>query len=113
MIVVKRGLDGIGQYLDRLIGREIFLVFFVQPTCNRHGIGYTARMELDTYDDYDRYDNSVDDLTDEEAIEELMSEGYTEEEARRMMGEYDADDYTEQDDDIPEMDDFIDEEDFD
>ena len=70
-------------------------------------------MELDNYDDYDRYDNSVDDLTDEEAIEELMSEGYTEEEARRMMGEYDADDYTEQDDDIPEMDDFIDEEDFD
>ena len=70
-------------------------------------------MELDNYDDYDRYDNSVDDLTDEEAIEELMSEGYTEEEARRMMGEYDADDYTDHDDDIPEMDDFIDEEDFD
>ena len=111
MIVVKPGLDGIGQ--------NIFLVFLDATTCIPAGIGYTARMELDNYDDYDRYDNTLEDLTDEEAIEELMSEGYSEAEARRMLGEYDADDdYTEHDDDIPEMSDFdasdfVDDEDFD
>jgi hypothetical protein len=64
------------------------------------------------------YDSSVDDLTDEEAIEELVAEGYSEAEARRMLGEYDADDeFREHDDDIPEMGDFdardlVDDEDF-
>jgi hypothetical protein len=48
-----------------------------------------------------------------------MAEGYSEAEARRMIGLYDADDdYTEHDDDIPEMSDFdasdfVDDEDFD
>ena len=76
----------------------------------------------DNTNDYDNdlaYDSSVDDLTDEEAIAELMEEGYSEEEARRMLGEYDYDEkYYDHDDDIPDMDDFdprdlIDEEDFD
>lgn len=62
------------------------------------------------------YDSMIDDLTDEEAIAELMEEGYSEAEARRMLGDYDPDnDYTEHDDDIPDMDDFrdfVDDEDF-
>lgn len=64
------------------------------------------------------YDSSIEDLTDEEAIEELVAEGYSEAEARRMLGEYDADeDFREHDDDIPEMGDFdardlVDDEDF-
>jgi hypothetical protein len=79
-------------------------------------------MDIDTYDDYDRYDNTVEDLTDEEAIEELVSEGYTEEEARRMLGEYDANDfadcdyYDDEPNDIPSDDviqDIIDDEDSD
>jgi hypothetical protein len=50
-----------------------------------------------------------------------MSEGYSEDEARRMAGDYDADDYSgsevDLDRDVPEMDDFdsedfVDEEDF-
>lgn len=74
---------------------------------------------MTNYNDDDlAYDNSVDELTDEEAIEELMEEGYTEAEARRMLGDYDPDDYTDHDDDIPEMSDFdasdlVDDEDFD
>ena len=74
---------------------------------------------MTNYNDDDlAYDNSVEELTDEEAIEELMEEGYTEEEARRMLGDYDPDDYTDHDDDIPEMSDFdasdlVDDEDFD
>jgi hypothetical protein len=63
------------------------------------------------YDESDLFDT-------DEAIAELMQEGYSETEARRMVGEYDPDDYREHDDDIPEMDDFdasdfVDEEDFD
>jgi hypothetical protein len=51
-----------------------------------------------------------------------MSEGYSEDEARRMAGDYDPDDYdggeTDLDRDVPEMEDFdaedfVDEEDFD
>ena len=112
MIVVRPGLDGIGQ--------NIFLVFLDATTCIPAGIGYTARMDIDPYYDNadDQYDNTIEEMTDEEAIEELMSEGYSEAEARRMLGEYDADDYTEHDDDIPEMSDFdasdfVDDEDFD
>jgi hypothetical protein len=75
-------------------------------------------MDIDPYYDNtdDQYDNTIEEMTDEEAIEELMAEGYSEAEARRMIGEYDADDdYTEHDDDIPDFDpnDFVDEEDFD
>ena len=91
-------------------------------TCIPQQTRYTARMDIDTYDDYDRYDNTVEDLTDEEAIEELVSEGYTEEEARRMLGEYDANDfadcdyYDDEPNDIPSDDviqDIIDDEDSD
>lgn len=63
------------------------------------------------------YDES--DLFDaEEMVAELMEEGYPEDEARRMVGEYDPTEYYEHDDDIPEMEDFdsqdfVDEEDFD
>ena len=72
-------------------------------------------MDLDTYDDYDRYDNTVDDLTDEEAIEELVAEGYTEEEAIRMIGEQDSDDFyglNDESDDLPDYADYCDDEDF-
>ena len=63
------------------------------------------------YDEADVFD--VDEMMDE-----LMAEGYTEEEALRMIGDYDPDDYREHDDDIPDMEDFdaedfVDEEDFD
>lgn len=77
---------------------------------------------MDIDNDYDNddfaYDSSVDELTDEEAIAELVEEGYTEEEARRMMGDYDHDEYHEHDDDIPDTADIdpadlVDDEDFD
>jgi len=62
------------------------------------------------------YDSMIDDLTDEEAVMELMEEGYSEEEARRMLGDYESDEtYYDHDDDIPDMDDFrdfVDDEDF-
>ncbi len=63
------------------------------------------------YDEADVFD--VDEMMDE-----LMAEGYSEEEALRMIGDYDPDDYREHDDDIPDMEDFdaedfVDEEDFD
>ena len=52
-------------------------------------------------------------MTEAEAIAELVEEGYTEEEAKRMIGEYDADDdeycFDDNDRDIP---DFIDDGDF-
>jgi len=77
-------------------------------------------MDNNTYDNTDeQYDSTLEEMTDEEAIEELVAEGYSEEEARRMLGIYDSDDdYTEHDDDIPDMGDidprdFIDDEDFD
>ena len=59
------------------------------------------------------YDSMIDDLTDEEAIAELMEEGYSEEEARRMAGDYDADEYYGFDDDSDrDIPDFIDDGDF-
>jgi len=63
------------------------------------------------YDEADLFDA-------DEMVAELMAEGYSEEEALRMIGDYDPDEYREHDDDIPEMDDFdasdfVDEEDFD
>jgi uncharacterized protein YoaH (UPF0181 family) len=63
------------------------------------------------YDEADLFDA-------DEMVDELMAEGYSEEEALRMIGDYDPDEYREHDDDIPEMDDFdsrdfVDEEDFD
>ena len=70
---------------------------------------YTARMDIDNdYDNTDeQYDSTVEEISDEEAIAELVEEGYTEAEARRMIGEYDADDdFREHDDDIPDMEDF-------
>ena len=63
------------------------------------------------------FDDTLDDMTDEEAIEMLVAEGYSREEAERMVGLYDADDEDDTcygsddlDRDIP---DFVDEEDFD
>jgi hypothetical protein len=56
------------------------------------------------------YDDS---FNDEDFVAELIAEGYSEEEAKRMAGEYDADDdeycFGDGDRDIP---DFVDEEDF-
>lgn len=51
------------------------------------------------------YDDTFD---ADEFVAELMEEGYTQEEAERMAGEYDPEEYWEQDDDIPEMEDFED-----
>lgn len=83
------------------------------------------------------YDNNPNDINDteimpyddafdpDEFVAELMAEGYSEEEARRMAGEYDPDEYygldaadNEITRDIPDMDefdtnDFVDEEDAD
>lgn len=79
---------------------------------------YNGRMTNDYGPEYDEeimYDDTIDDMTDDEAIETLVSEGYTEEEAKRMVGLYDADDdetsygYDDLDRDVP---DFVDEEDF-
>lgn len=39
------------------------------------------------------YDDSIDDLTREEAIAELMAEGYTRDEATRMIGDYNPDEF--------------------
>jgi len=54
-----------------------------------------------------------DTFNDEDFVAELIAEGYSEEEAKRMAGEYDADDdeycFGDGDRDIP---DFVDEEDF-
>ena len=68
--------------------------------------------------DIEYYDDELSDLSREDAIAELMNEGYSEEEAIRMIGDYDPEEYYEHDDDIPEMEDFdaedfVDEEDFD
>ena len=81
---------------------------------------YNACMEYptpnNTTNDRIPYDDS--DLFDaDEAVAELMQEGYTEEEARRMVGEFDSDDtcygYDDLDRDLPSGHDFVDEEDFD
>lgn len=54
-----------------------------------------------------------DTFNDEDFVAELIAEGYSVEEAKRMAGEYDADDdeycFDDNDKDIP---DFVDEEDF-
>lgn len=55
------------------------------------------------YDDSDLFDTN-------EAIVDLMSEGYSRDEATRMVGEYDPEDYegteVDLDRDVPEMEDF-------
>jgi hypothetical protein len=78
---------------------------------------------MNTHDidnDYDNdpdfgYDPALDDLTDDEAVTMLVEEGYSEEEAKRMVGLYDADDedtnygFDDLDRDVP---DYVDDEDF-
>lgn len=39
------------------------------------------------------YDDTTDEMTREEAIAELMAEGYSRDEATRMIGDYDAEEY--------------------
>lgn len=60
----------------------------------------------------DRYDDSPF-VDDEDLVMELIAEGYSEEEARRMVGDYDPEDYFYGDDgldrDVP---DFVDDGDF-
>ena len=60
--------------------------------------------------DYYRYDEAEEEMSREEAIEELMEEGYSEDEAIRMLGDYDPDEYGDydHDDDIPEVEDIPD-----
>jgi hypothetical protein len=52
-------------------------------------------------------------FTDEDFVQELIDEGYSEDEARRMVGEYDANEYygidEDNDRDVP---DFVDDGDF-
>jgi hypothetical protein len=68
--------------------------------------------DIDTDSPFDLipYDDT---FNDEDFVAELIAEGYSEEEAKRMAGEYDADDdeycFGDGDRDIP---DFVDEEDF-
>jgi hypothetical protein len=68
----------------------------------------TNDTDIDT--DLIPYDDT---FNDEDFVAELIAEGYSEEEAKRMAGEYDADDdeycFGDDDRDIP---DFVDEEDF-
>lgn len=68
----------------------------------------TNDTDIDT--DLIPYDDT---FNDEDFVAELIAEGYSEEEAKRMAGEYDADDdeycFGDCDRDIP---DFVDEEDF-
>ena len=71
--------------------------------------------DYDNDEDY-AYDPAMDDMTDDEAVTMLIEEGYSEDEAKRMIGLYDDEDYREHDDDIPDHDDYrymVDEEDFD
>ena len=62
------------------------------------------------YSDLMPYDDA---FTDEDFVQELIDEGYSEDEARRMVGEYDANEYygidEDNDRDIP---DFVDDGDF-
>jgi hypothetical protein len=85
---------------------------------------YNAHM---TNSNYSREPNNLNDARlmydsawdEENYIKELMSEGYSEDEARRMAGDYDPDEFSDIDgddwetDDIPDANDFVDEEDFD
>jgi hypothetical protein len=43
--------------------------------------------------DHTPYDDTTDEMTREEAIAELMAEGYSRDEAIRMIGDYDAEEY--------------------
>ena len=89
-------------------------------------IGYNAGMTYLPYNsDPNEYDNDIlsyaEGFSEEDYVADLMAEGYTEDEARRMAGEYEPDDYDGEidlDRDVPDMDDFqgddfVDEEDFD
>ena len=72
---------------------------------------YDSNYEDDTNDsDLLPYDDAFD---DEDLVAELLAEGYSEDEARRMVGDYNADEYygfeDDSDRDIP---DFIDDGDF-
>ena len=59
-------------------------------------------------------DHDLDGMSVSEAIDQLIEEGYTEEEAKRMVGDYDPDDdYCYGDDDLDrDIPDFIDDGDF-
>jgi hypothetical protein len=43
--------------------------------------------------DHTPYDDATEEITREEAIRELMDEGYSRDEATRMIGDYEADEY--------------------
>ena len=74
---------------------------------------YNAYMNEPTNDNEDfAYDSCLDELTEQEAIAELMEEGYSEEEAKRMIGDYDADEYCYDDDTDRDVPDFMDGGDF-
>jgi len=70
----------------------------------------TNDIDTDIDTDLIPYDDT---FNDEDFVAELIAEGYSEEEAKRMAGEYDADDdeycFDDNDKDIP---DYVDEEDF-
>lgn len=73
---------------------------------------YNAPMTNDSY----QYDDDLDDMTDDEAIAMLIDDGYTVDEAKRMVGIYDPDDdeYCFGGDDLDrDIPDFVDDEDFD
>lgn len=48
--------------------------------------------DYDPNDDDLMFDDTLEEMTDDEAIQMLCDEGYTYEEAKRMVGLYDADD---------------------
>jgi hypothetical protein len=72
---------------------------------------YDPNYEDDTNDsDLMPYDDAFD---DEDLVAELLAEGYSEEEARRMVGDYNADEfYGFEDDSDRDIPDFIDDGDF-
>jgi hypothetical protein len=72
---------------------------------------YDPNYEDDTNDsDLMPYDDAND---DEDLVAELLAEGYSEEEARRMVGDYNADEfYGFEDDSDRDIPDFIDDGDF-
>ena len=72
---------------------------------------YDPNYEDDTNDsDLMPYDDAND---DEDLVAELLAEGYSEEEARRMVGDYNADEfYGFEDDSDRDIPDFVDDGDF-
>lgn len=72
---------------------------------------YDPNMEDDTNDsDLMPYDDT---FNDEDYVAELMADGYSREEALRMAGEYESDEYGYGEDDLDrDVPDFVDEEDF-